>query len=70
VQIAVDGSVHPQLFRHEMYGSNPTGGDGPRPVGDLVVDIRGREHRPLASSVIDLVQPPLDAALALSQFFS
>ena len=70
MQIAVDGFGQPQLLGDQMHRPHAAGGDSAGAVGDLVVDIRGREHRLPATAVVVLVQPPLDATLALSQLLS
>ena len=50
-----------------MHRADAAGGDSSAAAGNLVADIRSGEHRPLTAAVVILIEPPLDAALALSQ---
>ncbi len=70
VQAVVDRRGQSQLLHHQMQRSEAAGRDGPRAVGDLIVDVRGRQHRPFGAGVVVLVQTKFDAALAVCELLS
>ena len=59
VEVLVDGVDQADLPGQEVDGPDAAGGDGPGPVGDLVVDVGGGHHRPVAlrpGPVLDAVE--------------
>jgi hypothetical protein len=65
VEASVDVPDQPGLAGQEVDGSDAAGGDGPGPVGDLIADVGGGQHRlgPLDTGlVLDAAEdPPLAA---------
>src|SRR5688500_8728441 len=55
-----------------MDGANPAIGGSHSSACQLIVNVAGPDHGPLATIVIEaeLIQPPLEAALAASQLAS
>ena len=69
-EVAVDRLVEAQLSHQQVDGPDAAVGGGPRAIGDFVMDVRGGHHRPVASAVVVLVQPPGDPPLASFDLFS
>ena len=63
-EAAVDRLVEPELAGQQVDGPDAAGGGGPRAVGDFVMDVGGRHHRPVAAAVVILVQAAGDLPLA------
>src|SRR5262249_7744306 len=55
------------LAGQEVDGPDPAGGDGPGPVGQLVVDVGGGQHRLGALDAGLVLDPAEDAPLASGQ---
>jgi hypothetical protein len=50
-----------------MHGADAAVGDAAVALADLVMDVAGGEHRPLAAFEVELVEPAFDSALASVQ---
>ena len=70
LQMTINRLVESQLPDQKMHRPDSTGGSRPRAFGDLIVDVGGRHHRPVASPVVILVQPSGDSPLASLNLFS
>ena len=69
MKVPVNRIDQPDLASHQMHGPNASGSDGVRPLGDFIMNIAGRKHRLLASTIVRFVQTPLDLSLASTQLF-
>src|SRR5262249_7768093 len=70
VQARVDGVDQADVPGQGMDGADAAVGHAAAAVGDLMVDVAGREHRLAASTELSFVQAPLQAALVVVQFSS
>ena len=70
LQAVVDRLVEPQLPHQQVHGTHAAGSNRSRALGDLVVDVGGRHHRPRTPPIVLFVQPPGDPGLALFDLFS
>ncbi len=66
-QPAVNGLGKPEPLREGMNGTDAAVGDAAIALADLVMDVAGGEHRPLAAFEVELVEASLDSALASVQ---
>ncbi len=69
-EVLVDRLVEPELPHQQVHGPDAAVGGGPRAVGNLVMDVRGGHHGPVASPVVVLVQSSRDPPLASFDLFS
>jgi len=69
MQVSVDGLDEPDLLGQKVHAPDAAGDDGPRSLGDFVLDVACREHRLFATAVIVFVQTSPDSPLASSQLF-
>ena len=70
LQAVVDRLVEPQLPHQQVHGTHAAGSNRPRTLGNLVVDVRGRHHRPRTPPIVLFVQPLGDPGLASFDLFS
>ena len=70
LQARVDALVQAERFDHSMDQADPSGCNGPGPLGQFIVNVVGGEGRTTASAIVALIQPPLDALLATGQTLS
>ena len=69
MQLAIDRFGQTELARHKLHRPHAAAGNAPGTVRDFIVNVRGGEHRPFATGVIVLVQPPQNTTLASCQSF-
>ena len=67
VEVLVDVPDQAELPGQEMDGPDAAGGDGPGPIGDLVVDIGGGHHRLMPLDAGLILDPSGDPPLATVQ---
>jgi hypothetical protein len=70
MQTVVNGINETHLPRQGMHGTDPAGGQATGSVSDLIVNITGGEHGPVAPFQVSLVQAAFDPALAASQLLA
>jgi hypothetical protein len=70
VQVAVDGRDQTDLLGQGMQDAQAAAGDATGTIGDLIVDVGGGEHRPMAAAVVGFIQAALDASLAMAQLLA
>ena len=63
----VNGLGETELVDEGMNRADAAVGDALALVADLVMDVGGGEHRPLATFEVELVEPACDSALASVQ---
>ncbi len=68
VQAFVDGVDQADLPGQNVDSADAAVGQAARAVGDLIVDVAGRELRSVAIPELGLVQAAVDAALAVGEF--
>ena len=66
VQAAIDGVDEADLSGQGMDGADAAASEAAGAFGDLVVNVAGREHGPVARGPLGAVEPSLDAALRRS----
>lgn len=64
-EVIVDRTIEPQLLHQQMHRADPTGGNRPSSVRDLVANVRCGKFRPRRRPAIDPLQPPGDSLLAV-----
>ena len=67
VEVPVDVLDQPELAGQEVDGPDAAGCDGPDPLGDLVVDVGGGHHRPVAFDAGLVLDAAEDSPLASVQ---
>jgi hypothetical protein len=67
LQALVDRVDQAELTDQGMQGADAAVGNAAVTVADFVMDVRGGEHRPVATLHVGFVQATLNAALALVQ---
>ena len=70
LQLVVDGVDEADPSGQEVEGTDPAMGDAAVALGDVVVDVAGREDGLVEVLELGLVEPSLKAALAAFQFSS
>ncbi len=66
-QTPIDGIDQTEATCQQVHGADAAVSDAAVTVTDLIVNVRGGEHRLLAAIDIGFVESPLDAALAIVQ---
>jgi hypothetical protein len=67
VQVLVDGLDEANPLGEQMKSADTTMGDAAATVGDLIVDVGGREGRPAGVAEPFLVESAFDSVLAVGQ---
>jgi hypothetical protein len=67
VQAAVDGVDEADPACQGVHGTDAAAADTAGAVGDLIVDVAGGEHGPLAVGCVRPVETALEAPLAVGQ---
>jgi hypothetical protein len=70
VEVTVDSLGEAESVGQGVQGAEAAVGDAAVALADLVAEVGGGEHGPLAACEVELVEPAFDAALASAQLLA